>query len=245
MTETTSSDLHLRFLGSGNAFGAEGRAFSSFILNGRYLFDCGPTVLQQFRKANLTSDDIDVVLISHFHADHFFGLPFFFLDAWRNGREKELTIVGPAGIEQRVHGLLELGYSMILGGIKFAVRYIEVSDGCEGEAAGLQFTASRVIHVPELECYAYRAQVDGRSIVYSGDTTLCEGLTRIVPGADVVVLECSCGHETVHLAPLDIEEVRRHTTPGTRVIVTHLDGHARTGDFDNVLVADDLSTFCL
>ena len=39
--------LDLLFLGSGNAFGAEGRAFSSFLLNGRYLFDCGPTVLQQ------------------------------------------------------------------------------------------------------------------------------------------------------------------------------------------------------
>jgi ribonuclease BN (tRNA processing enzyme) len=245
MTETASPELHLRFLGSGNAFGAEGRAFSSFILNGRYLFDCGPTVLQQFRKAGLGSDDIDVILISHFHADHFFGLPFFFLDAWRNGREKELTICGPAGIEQRVRGLLDIGYAMIPGGIKFPVRYLEVSDGCEAEAAGLQFTAARVIHVPELECYAYRTQLEGRSVVYSGDTTLCEGLTRLVPGADVVVLECSCGHEAVHLAPLDVDEVRRHTTPGTYIILTHLDGHQKPGDLDNYLVANDLSTFCL
>ncbi|MGE0057460.1 MAG: MBL fold metallo-hydrolase [Dehalococcoidia bacterium] len=244
MTETMSQ-LELTFLGSGNAFGAEGRAFSSFILNGRYLFDCGPTVLQQFRKAGITSDNIDVVLISHFHADHFFGLPFLFLDAWRNGREKELTIAGPAGIEERVLGLLNIGYSMIPSGIKFPVRYIEVSDGLEAEASGLAFTASTVVHVPELQCYAFRAEIDGRSVVYSGDTTLCEGLTRLVPGADVVVLECSCGHETVHLAPLDVEEVARHTTPGARVILTHLDGHAKDGDLDNFLVADDLSTFCL
>lgn len=245
MTDIACPELHLRFLGSGNAFGAEGRAFSSFILNERYLFDCGPTVLQQFRKAGLSSDDIDVILISHFHADHFFGLPFIFLEAWRNGREKELTIAGPAGIEERVLGLLNIGYAMIPGGIKFPVRYIEVADGQEMEAAGLQFTASTVVHVPELECYAYRAQIEGRSVVYSGDTTLCDGLTRLVPGADVVVLECSCGHETVHLAPLDVEEVRRHTSPGARVILTHLDGNAKNGELNGYLVADDLSTYCL
>src|SRR5688500_5288949 len=107
MSDTTPP-LHLPFLGSGNAFGAEGRAFSSFVLNNRYMFDCGPTLLQQLRKTRIESNDIDVILISHFHADHFFGLPFFFLDAWRNQREKELTIVGPAGIEERVKALLKL-----------------------------------------------------------------------------------------------------------------------------------------
>jgi ribonuclease BN (tRNA processing enzyme) len=244
MTEQTAN-LHLTFLGSGNAFGAEGRAFSSFILNGRYLFDCGPTLLQQMRKAKAETGDIDVILISHFHADHFFGLPFFFLDAWRNGREKELTIAGPPGIEERVQGMLDLGYSMIPGKIKFPVRYIEVSDGLEAEAAGLQFTASTVIHVPELQCFAYRAQVEGRSLVYSGDSTLCDGLVRLIPGADVVVLECSCGFEPVHLAPSDVEEIRRHSAPVTKFILTHLDGHAKDGDLDSFLVANDLSRFCL
>jgi ribonuclease BN (tRNA processing enzyme) len=245
MSQIATSPLNLTFLGSGNAFAAEGRAFSSFVLNGRYLFDCGPTVLQQFRKAEIASNDIEVILISHFHADHFFGLPFFLLDAWRSGREKELVLVGPAGIEERVQGLMDLGYEMIFKGIQFPVRYIEVCDGLEAEAAGLQFTAATVVHVPELQCYAYRAQLDGRSVVYSGDTTLCDGLMRLVPGADVVVLECSCGHETVHLAPLDVRAVQQQVTPGSSVIVTHLDGHAKLGDFEGVLVAEDLKTFSL
>lgn len=240
-----NNELHLTFLGSGNAFGAEGRAFSSFVLNGRYLFDCGPTLLQQLRKACIDTNDIDVILISHFHADHFFGLPFFFLDAWRNQRRKPLTIVGPPGIEQRLHGLLELGYAMIPGKIQFEVNYIEAHDGLEAAALDLEFVASSVVHVPELECFAFRARAGERSVVYSGDTTLCEGLTKLVPGADVVVLECSCGHETVHLTPADVEEIRRHGSPATRFIVTHLDGHARAGDFDGVLVANDLSRFCL
>ena len=239
------SPLNLTFLGSGNAFGAEGRAFSSFILNNRYLFDCGPTLLQQMRKARLETKDIDVILISHFHADHFFGLPFFYLDAWRTNRTEELVVAGPPGVEDRVTGLMNIGYQMVLERLDFPIRYIEVSDGMEAEAAGLQFTASTVKHVPELQCFAYRGTVDGRSVVYSGDTTLCGGLIRLIPGADAVVLECSCGHEPVHLGPADIEEIRRHVSPGAAVIVTHLDGHDRPGDFDNVIVATDLGRYCL
>ena len=243
MPDQTSA-LQLTFLGSGNAFGAEGRAFSSFILNDHYLFDCGPTLLQQMRKGRIESKDIDVILISHFHADHFFGLPFFFLDAWRQEREKDLVIAGPPGIEERTMTLLNLGYSMIPGRIQFPVRYVEVYDGLEAEAAGLQFTASTVKHVPELECFAYRVQVSGRSVVYSGDSTLCDGLLRLVPGADVVVLECSCGHEPVHLAPSDVDEIRRHVTPGAAVIVTHLDGHDGPGDFEDLIIATDLGRYC-
>jgi ribonuclease BN (tRNA processing enzyme) len=235
--------LQLTFLGSGNAFGAEGRAFSSFILNDRYLFDCGPTLLQQMRKARIESQNIDLVLISHFHADHFFGLPFLFLDSWRANREKDLVIAGPPGLEERVTGLMDIGYKTILQKSHYAIRYIEVSDGMEAEAAGLQFTASTVKHVAELQCFAYRASIGGRSVVYSGDSTLCEGLLKLVPGADVVVLECSCGHEPVHLGPDDVSEIRRHTSPGASVIVTHLDGHDRPGDFEGLIVATDLGRY--
>ena len=47
----SAQPLDVLFLGSGNAFGAQGRAFSSFILNGRYLLDCGPTVVAHLHQS--------------------------------------------------------------------------------------------------------------------------------------------------------------------------------------------------
>src|SRR3990172_4929823 len=132
--------LDLLFLGSGNAFAAGGRAFSSFLLNGRYLFDAGPTLLQQLRKASVPSGNIDLVLVSHFHADHFFGLPFLFLDSWREERTKDIYIAGPPGIEERAEGLFELAFPRLPArASSFKRRYIEVADGTEAEAAGLRF----------------------------------------------------------------------------------------------------------
>ena len=233
-----STPLDLLFLGSGNAFGAEGRAFSSFLLNGRYLFDCGPTVLQQLRKAGASHTDIDAVFISHFHADHFFGLPFLFLASRYEGRERDLTIVGPPGIEERTDGLMSLGYPHLLDEAPFNVHFVEVGDDCKGNVCGLDFTTARVDHVEQLTCFAYRAEPAGRSVVYSGDTTLCGGLLRLSEHADVIVLECSCDGVPVHLSPEGVAAVARQA-PEAQIILTHLDGLQEGQAFPGILIAED------
>jgi ribonuclease BN (tRNA processing enzyme) len=234
--------LDLRFLGSGNAFAAQGRAFSSFLLNDRYLFDCGPTVLQQLAKAGVSSNDIETVFISHYHADHFFGLPFLLLDAKYGGRTKDLTIVGPPGIEARTCSLLELGYPGVIDSVEYERHYVELRDGFCDHVGELSLTAARVKHVDEFDCFAIRAEIDGRCLVYSGDTTLCDGLLRLVSGAEVIVTECSCNDVPVHLGPSGIEEVARHA-PGAKIVVTHLDGLKHPTDFDGLIVAEDLALY--
>ena len=236
------SELDLLFLGSGNAFGAQGRAFSSFLLNGRYLFDCGPTVLQQLRKARVSHTDIDAAFISHFHADHFFGMPFLFLASRYEGRTRDLTIVGPPGIEERTHGLMSLGYPHLLDDAPFGVRFVQVSDGHCDQVCGLDFSAARVDHVEQLDCFAYRAEPAGRSVVYSGDTTLCPGLLRLSKGADVIVLECSCDGVPVHLDPEGVRAVAEHA-PGAQIVLTHLDGLQDGLEMPGVLIAEDVGRY--
>lgn len=237
-----SAPLDLLFLGSGNAFGDGGRAFSSFLLNGAYLFDCGPTLLPQLRRAGASPAEIEVVFISHFHADHFFGLPFLLLDGKYRGRGKDIYIVGPPGIGELSEQLLRIGYPGVQAApLPFERRYVEVHDGFEATIGGLKVRALRVEHVAEMECFAYRVELGGRSLAYSGDSTLCPALLRLVDGAEVVVLECSCEGVAVHLSPADVASVAREV-PGAHIVLTHLDGERPAG-LDGLHLATDLARF--
>jgi ribonuclease BN (tRNA processing enzyme) len=236
--------LDLLFLGTGNAISYEGRAHSSFLINGLYLFDAGPTALQQLKKSRINPGDVRVILISHFHADHFFGLPFLLLDYWRANREEELHIVGPPGIEARTEELLELAFPGLPVRNKiYRRRYIEIDDGVDGEVEGLEFTAFEVKHVPSLRCFGYRTKMAGRTLAYSGDTVLCDGLLKLVAEAEVLVLDCSHGSDPVHLAPADLTTVMAKAPANATTIVSHLDGSGATSGMANVLVASDLSRF--
>jgi ribonuclease BN (tRNA processing enzyme) len=76
--------VHLQFIGCGDAFGSGGRFNTCFHPVGiriNALIDCGATSLVALNRLAIRRNDIDVILISHFHADHVGGVPFFILEA--------------------------------------------------------------------------------------------------------------------------------------------------------------------
>src|SRR3990172_5194768 len=98
--------LQLTFLGSGNAFPAGGRYWSGFLVNGRYLFDAPPTLLPHLKRLGLPAEELRVVFLTHFHGDHFLGLPFLFLEyLYLTRRREDLVIVGPPGVQEVVEGV--------------------------------------------------------------------------------------------------------------------------------------------
>lgn len=241
-----SQPLDLLFLGSGNAF-ASGRYWSSFLLNGRYLFDASPAVLAHLKRSGTAPADIEAVFISHFHADHFFGIPFLLLEyAELSHRDSNLTIVGPPGIQERVRMLTKLGFPYLLEREQsYEQRYVEISDGKQGEIGALRFVARSVTHVEELECFGYRVEVGGRVLAYSGDTVFCESLVEMAEGADVFVVECSRWDERngPHLGPSDIRELRKRLGPKPAFVLTHLDNGTPDLDIENVIVAEDFARY--
>lgn len=71
--------MQLRFVGCGDAFGSGGRFNTCFHVAGRrvnVLIDCGASSLPALKSQGVSRNDIDLVLITHFHGDHFAGLPF-------------------------------------------------------------------------------------------------------------------------------------------------------------------------
>jgi ribonuclease BN (tRNA processing enzyme) len=102
--------MQLRFVGCGDALGSGGRANTCFHVTGsrvNFLIDCGASSLPALKRLGIAREAIDLVLITHFHGDHFAGLPFLLLDAQFTRRTRPLVIAGPEGIEARLTQVME------------------------------------------------------------------------------------------------------------------------------------------
>lgn len=101
--------IDLCLLGSGGGMPMPYRNLSSTIINieGRkILIDCGEGTQVSMRIAGTGFKAIDVICITHCHGDHIVGLPGLLSTIGNSGRTETLTIIGPEGIREVVHGLL-------------------------------------------------------------------------------------------------------------------------------------------
>ena len=236
--------IPLTFLGTGNAF-TVGRYWNSFLIGNRVLVEPSPAVLPNLRRAGADIGAIDAVFISHFHADHTFGWPFLLLEyIYRVRRAKDLWVVGPAGVAARLEEMLRVGAYPQNDPARtgFELRCIE-ADERQQTAGDVRFHAVRVDHVPELDCYGFLVEHDGRTIGYSGDTRLCDGLRQLAAAADVLVIECNQRHgpATVHMTLDDVRELRKEF-PHVPFILTHLGEGVDADGIPGVRVASDLET---
>ncbi len=249
MTAAGKQPLELCFLGTGNAFAPQ-RYWNSFLLNGRYLFDCPPTVVPHLKRTGRPSEEIRTVFITHFHGDHFFGLPFLLLEyGVTTPRRDDLFVVGPTQIQEKLEWITELGFPGLLAvSCDYERRYIEMRDGTSAEAGGIRFRALQVNHASGLESFAYRVEVEGRTLAYSGDARMEDTLYELADGADVFVVECSCWEPDCgpHLNPQDIRTLRKAIPPSTAFVLTHLDaGQGDLSGMDGVIAAEDFGVYKL
>src|SRR5882757_2159355 len=103
--------MRLRFVGCGDAFGSGGRFNTCFHVTGErvnFLIDCGASSLPAMKRLEIDRDAIDLILITHFHGDHFAGLPFLLLDAQFSRRTRPLLIAGPDGIATKLPQVMEV-----------------------------------------------------------------------------------------------------------------------------------------
>lgn len=221
------NDIRLKVIGCGDAFGSGGRLNTCFYVNTGatgFLIDCGASSLPGLKQHHISMDDIDSIVISHFHGDHYGGVPFLLLDAAISGRTKKIQVVSPPGGKQRISALLDLLYPGTVVLEKLDISFLEYREGNRLHIGGLNVQAFKVIHSEEALPHGLRIEVAGKVIAYSGDTSWTDALFSISKDADVFICECNFFSTTVkgHLNYLEIEE-RLSEFSSKRILLTHFD----------------------
>jgi ribonuclease Z len=180
--------------------------------------------------------EVTEVFYTHLHSDHICGLP----DLWMTGwfvlhRKQPMHIHGPVGTARTIDGLKELHHFDVTVRARYEtavpagrdIRVHEFGPGLVFDEDGVRVLAFPVDHGPDVRpAYGFRIECNGRSIVLSGDTTLCDGVIENATGCDLLVHEIAgaspaqlASNEitrriiSIHTDPEQMNEICRRTRP--------------------------------
>jgi ribonuclease BN (tRNA processing enzyme) len=219
--------MRLQFIGCGDAFGSGGRFNTCFHvrhIGGNFLIDCGASSLVAMKRLEVDRNAIDLILLTHFHPDHFGGLPFFILEAQLVAkRHRPLTVAGPPGLPEWYNRLFAATFPGDRT-LPFTLDLREVGVGVQNRILDLSVTPFHVRHDDKAgPCLAYRIECEGKIICYSGDTEWTDSLIEAAHGADLFICECYMFEKVVR-AHLSLSTLREKLPPigAKRVILTHM-----------------------
>jgi ribonuclease BN (tRNA processing enzyme) len=236
----------LVLIGTSDAFGGGGRRQSAYLLrtpSGSVLLDCGGTTSTGLATLGISREEIEAILITHFHADHFGGIPLFLLGAqYEDKRRAPVRIAGPPGVERRVREASRaLGHPMEDHRFGFEVSFEELPLGATRPIGPVETRAFGTFHSPDSRPHGLVVTAANRRLAYSGDTGWFEALPGEVNGADLFLCECTQVHREFeyHLSFEELSERNGEFDCG-RLVLTHLGSEMRAlGDFGGFEIADD------
>jgi len=204
--------MEIHFLGVGEACDAN-QPNTSILLKtgteeaaGRILLDCGFTVPHQYFSLQPDPEELEILWISHFHGDHFFGTPLLLLWLWEMGRQRPLHIVGPTGVAAIIKQAMNLAYPNLWPRLGYSLSFLEMEPGVQKKISDTFWQAAYNEH--SQPCLSLRLELHDKAIFYSGDGRPTPMTRSLAGGCDIII------HEAYGFSD---------TTPGHGSIASSLD----------------------
>ena len=202
------------------------------------LVDAGLGAARGVCDAGVALTEIDLIVITHLHSDHYLELGPLLHTAWTAGLTRPIPVIGPAGLAEyweRFQASMSFDIDLRIrdeGRVPFApladIREITVGEIWAGD--GLSIEAIRNFHPPILDSFALRLTADERTLVLSGDTAPFDGWIDFCKGCDLLV------HEVMLRAGVDLL-MSRHPNPDPRLKEHILRSHTEADEVGRIATA--------
>jgi len=190
-------DLDVVFLGTSGSTPTPQRALPATLVRRggeRLLFDCAEGTQRQLLRCDVGLVELREVFLTHYHADHYLGLPGMLKTFSLRGRELPITVYGPRGLRDLLSALRR-----IFGRLTYALEIVELEPGDALERDGYGLETFAVHHGVSAVGYALvegerpgRFDVDAasalgipdgpeRGLLQRGESVTLSDGTEIVP----------------------------------------------------------------
>lgn len=220
--------MKVTVVGSGDAFGTGGRAHTCLRIDSQgktICVDFGASAITGWKKLGFDCDEIDAVIVSHLHGDHFGGLPFLLLDCqFALRRSKPLLLIGPPGLRARLDMAMEAFFPGSTGSRwTFEWTVEELVPGQKANILGHELETIEVVHPSGAPPTGIRFGDGMRTFAYSGDTGWTPALLKLADGADLFFIECYSGKTAIpnHIDWPRLKE-NLDQLKAKKIVVTHL-----------------------
>ncbi len=191
----SDAPLVVTCVGTGDAFHSGGRLHSCYHLmsaDRQFLLDCGGSSTAGFARCGVDPEQIDALIVSHLHGDHFGGIPYLLLAGkYLHRRTRPLLCIGPDGLQRRVEQAFTALYPGVLEeGLGFEVTYRVLNPAAVLDVLGARIRCVPVVHGGGAPALGIRVEMAGRIVSYSGDTEWTEQLPILAKGSDLFICEC-------------------------------------------------------
>lgn len=197
----TLTSATLTVLGAGAILPQPGRGPAGYALRPApgapvTLLDCGPGSVRMLGAVGIGVEEVERVVLSHYHLDHCLDLFALFFARHNPGlaQRPELELIGPVGL---AHLLAEAPRALGRWARDVDARVVEVPDRGRSdvlERGALRLTSQANGHTDPAVSWSVELGTgpdSGARLVYSGDTDDDPGLPELARDADLFLCECS------------------------------------------------------
>lgn len=209
-------DSTIKFLGKDSGFGDNNNSGYLELGNKFVLIDCGFAVFNNIKKKfDFSKYDEIYVVITHLHNDHAGSLSQFILYCWFILHKKVKVVTKCVKMKEflDISGTVEEGYEII------------------DDAFGIEFIKTE--HVAQLDSYGFKITVNGRNLVYTGDTCVLEPYMPYMDECNEFYVDTS-KFGGVHLKFEDImDKLKEIKANGTDIYLMHIDDYEYISKLNN------------